>query len=98
VWWPAMCMAAGIEPPAQIVAHGWLLVGGEKMSKSRANQVDPVELAHDVGVDPLRYHLLRAIHLGADGDFTYEALLARYNTELANNLGNLVARVATVVT
>ncbi|HLI14463.1 MAG TPA: methionine--tRNA ligase [Acidimicrobiales bacterium] len=97
VWWPAMCMAAGIDPPGRIVAHGWLLVGGEKMSKSRANQVDPLELADDVGVDPLRYHLLRDVALGADGDFTYEGLLARYNADLANNLGNLVQRVATVV-
>ena len=97
VWWPAMCMAAGIAPPASIVAHGWLLTGGEKMSKSRANQVDPVELADDVGVDPLRYHLLRDVVLGSDGDFTYEGLLARYNADLANNLGNLVQRVATVV-
>ena len=97
VWWPAMCMAAGIDPPAQIVAHGWLLVGGEKMSKSRANQVDPVALANDVGVEPLRYHLLRDVALGNDGDFTYEGLIGRYNTDLANNLGNLLQRVATVV-
>jgi methionyl-tRNA synthetase len=97
VWWPAMCMAAGIEPPSSVVAHGWLLVGGEKMSKSRANQIDPVELAAEVGLDPLRYHLLRDVTLGADGDFTYEGLIARYNSDLANNLGNLLARVTTVV-
>ena len=97
VWWPAMCMAAGITPPLQIVAHGWLLVGGEKMSKSRTNQIDPVALANDVGVEPLRYHLLRDVVLGNDGDFTYEGLIARYNTDLANNLGNLLQRVTTVV-
>lgn len=97
VWWPAMCMAAGITPPARIVAHGWLLVGGEKMSKSRANQVDPVALADDVGVEALRYHLLRDVTLGADGDFSYEGLIARYNSDLANNLGNLLQRVTTVV-
>ncbi len=97
VWWPAMCMAAGIDPPSQIVAHGWLLTGGEKMSKSRANQIDPVVLAGDVGVEPLRYHLLRDVILGNDGDFTYEGLIARYNTDLANNLGNLLQRVTTVV-
>ena len=97
VWWPAMCMAAGIEPPKQILVHGWLIVGGEKMSKSLHNQIDPVELAADVGLDPLRYHLLRDVALGADGDFSYEGLIARYNTDLANNLGNLVQRVATVV-
>ncbi len=97
VWWPAMCMAAGIAPPQQIVAHGWLLVGGEKMSKSRANQIIPTELADDIGIEALRYHLLRDVTLGHDGDFTYEGLVARYNADLANNLGNLLQRVATVV-
>ncbi len=97
VWWPAMCMAAGIEPPSEILVHGFLLVGGEKMSKSRANQIDPVALAEDVGVDALRYHLLREVTLGADGDFSYEALLTRYNSDLANTLGNLLSRVAAVV-
>jgi len=97
VWWPAMCLAAGIHPPAHFIVHGWLLVGGEKMSKTRLNQIDPAELAADVGVDALRYHLVREVALGADGDFTYEALVARYNSDLANNLGNLLSRVATVV-
>jgi len=97
VWWPAMCMAAGIDPPAHFIVHGWLLVGGEKMSKTRLNQIDPVELAGDIGVDALRYHLIREVALGADGDFTYEGLVARYNSDLANNLGNLLARVAAVV-
>ena len=59
VWWPAMCLAAGIDPPAHYIVHGWLLVGGEKMSKTRLNQIDPVELAADIGVDALRYHLVR---------------------------------------
>jgi methionyl-tRNA synthetase len=97
VWWPAMCMAAGIDPPSQLIAHGWLLVSGEKMSKSRANQVDPVALSEDVGVDPLRYHLLRDVVVGSDGDFSYEGLIGRYNADLANNLGNLLQRVSTVV-
>jgi methionyl-tRNA synthetase len=97
VWWPAMCMAAGIEPPHQLIVHGFLLVGGEKMSKSRLNQIDPLELAEDLGVDALRYHLLREVALGSDGDFSYEGLVARYNADLANNLGNLAQRVATVV-
>jgi methionyl-tRNA synthetase len=97
VWWPAMCMAAGIDPPLQVIAHGWLLVGGEKMAKSRANQIDPVALGADVGVDALRYHLLRDVVLGLDGDITYEGLVARYNADLANNLGNLLQRVAAVV-
>ena len=97
VWWPAMCLAAGIDPPAGFIVHGWLLVGGEKMSKTKLNQIDPVELAEDIGVDPLRYHLVREVALGSDGDFTYEGLIARYNSDLANNLGNLLARVAAVV-
>ena len=97
VWWPAMCLAAGIDPPASFVVHGWLLVGGEKMSKTKLNQIDPVELANDIGVDALRYHLVREVTLGSDGDFTYEGLIARYNPDLANNLGNLLARVAAVV-
>ncbi len=84
--------------PETVVAHGWLLVGGAKMSKSAANQIDPVELAGEVGLDPLRYHLLRDVTLGADGDFTYEGLIGRYNADLANNLGNLLARVTTLVT
>jgi methionyl-tRNA synthetase len=97
VWWPAMCMAAGIDPPGHFLVHGFLLVGGEKMSKTRLNQIDPVALAEDVGVDALRYHLLRDVALGADGEFSAEGLTARYNADLANNLGNLVSRVATVV-
>jgi methionyl-tRNA synthetase len=97
VWWPAMCMAAGIDPPAHYLVHGWLLVSGEKMSKSGGNQVTPAELVADYGVDALRYHLLRDTPLGSDGDFSYEGVTARYNADLANNLGNLMARVSTVV-
>jgi methionyl-tRNA synthetase len=97
VWWPAMCMAAGICPPQKYLVHGFLLVGGRKMAKTAFNQVDPVELAEDVGVDALRYYLVRDFPLGNDGDFTYEGLIERYNADLANNLGNLLARVATVV-
>lgn len=97
VWWPAMCMAAGIEPPARIFVHGWLLVGGEKMSKTRLNQVSPGELVEDFGVDAVRYHMLRDTALGSDGDFSYEGMVARYNADLANNFGNLASRVATVV-
>ena len=77
--------------------HGWLLVSGEKMSKSKLNQIAPTDLAADYGVDALRYHLLRDTPVGHDGDFSYEGIDARYNADLANNLGNLVARVATVV-
>ncbi len=97
VWWPAMCMAAGIDPPAQVQVHGWLLLGGEKMSNSSVNQISPGELTADFGVDPVRYHLLRDIPLGSDGDFSAEGIVSRYNADLANNLGNLLSRVATVV-
>jgi methionyl-tRNA synthetase len=97
VWWPAMCMAAGIDPPAHLFVHGWLLVGGEKMSKTSANQIAPADLVADFGVDALRYHLLRDVALGPDGDFSYERIVARYNADLANNLGNLASRVTTVV-
>lgn len=97
VWWPAMCMAAGIEPPRQIFVHGYLLVGGEKMSKTGLTQIAPGTLVDDFGVDAVRYHLLRDIALGSDGDFSHEAMVSRYNADLANNLGNLMSRVATVV-
>ena len=92
-----MCMAAGIDPPAHLLVHGWLLVSGEKMSKSRANQIAPSDLTDDFGVDAVRYCLLRDTPVGHDGDFSYEGITARYNADLANNLGNLMARVATVV-
>ena len=97
VWWPAMCMAAGIDPPAHVQVHGWLLVSGQKMSKSSLNKITPDELIADFGVDPVRYHLLRDVPLGSDGDFSAEGMTSRYNADLANNLGNLVSRVATVV-
>jgi len=97
VYWPAMLMAAGLEPPTRIGCHGWLLVSGEKMSKTRLNQITPAQLVDDLGVDATRYHLLRDTTFGADGDFSYEAMVARYNADLANNLGNLLSRVTTVV-
>lgn len=97
VYWPAMCLAAGIEPPKRLAVHGYLLVGGEKMSKTRLNQIFPADLVADFGVDGFRYHFLRDNHFGPDGDFSYEAMVNRYNTDLANNLGNLLSRVATVV-
>lgn len=97
VWWPAMCMAAGIEPPSQVQVHGWLLLGGEKMSNSAVTQIAPGDLVAEYGRDPIRYHLLREIPFGGDGEFSAEGIIARYNTDLANNLGNLLSRVATVV-
>ncbi|MGH9264196.1 MAG: methionine--tRNA ligase [Acidimicrobiales bacterium] len=97
VYWPAMLMAAGLEPPRCVAAHGWLLVKGEKMSKTRLNQIAPAQLVDDFGVDPVRYHFLREVPFGPDGDFSYEGMVGRYNADLANNLGNLLSRVATVV-
>ena len=97
VWWPAMLLAAGELPPKRVQVHGWLLVGGEKMSKTRLNQIAPSDLVADFGVDGYRYHFLRDVAFGNDGDFSYEGMVARYNSDLANNLGNLLSRVATVV-
>ena len=92
VYWPAMLMAAGDDPPKGC-AHGWLLVGGEKMSKTQANQIAPADLVADFGVDGFRYHFLADQRFGPDGDFSYEAMVARYNGDLANNFGNLANRV-----
>ncbi|MGI8759263.1 MAG: methionine--tRNA ligase [Acidimicrobiales bacterium] len=97
VYWPALLMAAGLDPPHHIEVHGYLLVGGEKMSKTAFNQIAPADLVPDFGVDGVRYHFLRDVPLGADGDFSYEGMVARFNADLANNLGNLLSRVATVV-
>ncbi|MGA1074811.1 MAG: methionine--tRNA ligase [Ilumatobacteraceae bacterium] len=97
VYWPAMLMSAGVEPPAGWGVGGWLLVDGEKMAKSGGNAVNPLELIDTVGVDGFRYYVLAETPYGQDGDFSYDGLVARYNADLANNLGNLAARVATVV-
>ena len=93
VFWPAMLMSAGIELPECVFAHGWLLVGGEKMSKTSANQIAPKDLVADFGVDGVRYHFLVDQRFGPDGDFSYEAMVTRYNADLANNFGNLANRV-----
>jgi len=97
VYWPAMLMAAGIDPPKSLHVHGFLLVGGEKMSKTKLNQITPADLVEDFGVDGFRHHFLHDQPFGPDGDFSYEGMVARYNSDLANNLGNLLSRVATVV-
>ncbi len=96
VYWPAMLMAAGELPPKQVFAHGWLLVGGEKMSKTRANQIFPADLVRDFGVDGFRYFFMADQRFGPDGDLSYEAMVARYNADLANNFGNLANRVLTM--
>ena len=92
-----MLMSAGIEPPEHWAVGGWLLVGGEKMSKTAGNVVNPLDLIDEFGVDGFRYYVLSDTQYGNDGDFTYEGLVARYNNDLANNLGNLCSRVTTVV-
>jgi len=98
VYWPAMLMAAGEAPPKTVFAHGFLLVKGEKMSKTRANQIAPSDLVAEFGVDGFRYHFLADQRFGPDGDFSYEAMVARYNADLANNFGNLASRVLNMAT
>jgi len=85
VYWPAMLMSAGLPPPKQVFCHGYLTVKGQKISKSMpATKVDPNAIAQELGVDPLRYFVLREYTLGADGDFTYEALFQRYKSDLGD--------------
>jgi methionyl-tRNA synthetase len=91
--WPAMLMSAGLPLPGQIATHGFLLVGGEKMSKTRANQILPSDLVEDFGPDGYRYHFLRDVSFGPDGNFSWEGMAARYNADLANDFGNLANRV-----
>ncbi len=93
VIWPAMLMAAGLEVPKHVFAHGWLLVGGEKMSKSKLTGIAPNEITDTFGSDAFRYYFMRAIAFGHDGSFSWEDLHARYHAELANGFGNLASRV-----
>jgi methionyl-tRNA synthetase len=97
VYWPAFLMAADLPLPRQIWAHGWLLFDSEKMSKSRGNVVRPRPIVNALGIEPLRYYLLREIVFGQDGSFSYEALVTRYNSDLANGLGNLASRTLTMI-
>ena len=97
VYWPAMLMAAGLPLPDKVFAHGWLLVGGEKMSKSKLTGIAPTEITDTFGVDAFRYYFLRAINFGSDGSFSWEDMRDRYTAELANGLGNLASRGGAMV-
>jgi methionyl-tRNA synthetase len=97
VIWPAMLMAAGLEPPKQVFGHGWLLVGGEKMSKSKLTGIAPSQITDTFGVDAFRFYFMSAIRFGQDGSFSWEDLSARYQAELANGFGNLASRVIAMI-
>jgi methionyl-tRNA synthetase len=92
-----MLMAAGVAIPKKVFAHGWLLVGGEKMSKSKLTGIAPSDITDHFGVDAFRYYFLRAIPFGTDGSFSWEDMSARYTSELANDFGNLASRLAAMV-
>jgi len=97
VYWPTMLMAAEMTLPKTIFAHGWWLSGESKMSKSLGNVVDPLGLIDDYGVDPVRYYLMREMVLGQDASFTIESFIKRYNSDLANDFGNLLSRVSRLI-
>lgn len=97
VYWPIMLQALGIRMPDTIFAHGWWLIADTKMSKSRGNVVSPLEMADKFGIDTYRYFLLRDVPFGLDGNFSEEAIVKRFNGDLANDLGNLVYRTLTMI-
>ena len=95
--WPIMLMSLNIELPKMVYGHGWLIVDGEKMSKSRGNVIDPIPLLREFGSDAIRYYLLNDIQLGQDGNFSRERLINRINSDLSNDLGNLLYRTLSMV-
>jgi len=97
VYWPIMLHALGVKLPDTIFAHGWWMMGTDKMSKSRGNAVDPLAMVEKYGIDVYRYFLLRDVPFGMDGNFSEEAIVKRFNADLANDLGNLVYRTLTMI-
>ncbi|MDQ1689627.1 MAG: methionyl-tRNA synthetase [Frankiaceae bacterium] len=97
IYWPAMLLAAGLPLPRQVFAHGWLLVGGEKMSKTKLTGIAPSAIVDHFGSDAFRYYFLRAIPFGSDGSFSWEDMSARYKSELADQFGNLASRLTSMV-
>jgi methionyl-tRNA synthetase len=97
VYWPAFLMAAGLEPPKRVYAHGWWTIEGQKMSKSLGNVISPGALVEKYGLDPVRFFLLREMPFGSDGDFSHRSMVGRLNTELANDLGNLAQRSLSMI-
>jgi methionyl-tRNA synthetase len=97
VYWPAFLMAAGLEPPRRVFAHGWWTIEGQKMSKRLGNVIDPHQLIARYGLDQVRYFLLREVPFGNDGDFSHRAMIGRIDGDLANGFGNLAQRVLKMI-
>ena len=97
VYWPTMLISAGLPLPKTIFAHGWWLSGESKMSKSVGNVINPLDLIEEYGVDPVRYYLMREMVLGQDANFTMDSFIKRYNSDLANDFGNLLNRISTLI-
>ena len=97
IYWPAFLMAAGLQPPKRVFAHGWWTNEGQKISKSLGNVIDPLDLIAKYGLDQVRYFLLREIPFGGDGDFSHRAMMGRMNSELANDYGNLAQRTLSMI-